>query len=257
LNVSNADPNVQNLESELSGELAKEPELPEKFRGKNVSEIVQMFAAVESELGRKNNEVGKLRELTDRVLGLAQAQSQANQPPKKPITSEDLLADPERVVTERAREVANERSLASEERMTRLEGELSLTKFERKFPTYQTDLTSPQFLNWVQGSTLRQMLATRAAQGDYTSAEELFTLYGESRPAKSDQSESANLEAANKAGLAKGGGAAVSDTSSGGSHGKKIYKREDLINMRIHNREEFDRRFADEFLPAYKENRVR
>lgn len=244
---------TQNLENELSGNRANEPEVPEKFKGKSAAEIVAMYQAQESELGRKNNEVGQLRRLTDEVLGLAKATRDSNnQVAKKPITSEDLLSDPDRVVTERVREVADERGAAQEARTARLESQLALQSFERKFPTYANDLTDAKFLNWVQKTGTRQSLAGRAANGDYFAADELFTLYNEAKPETNGGA--SNLDAARKASLAKGGGSAVADTTGSG---KKIYKREDLIDMRIKNREEFDRRFETEFFPAYREGRVK
>jgi hypothetical protein len=151
--------------------------------------------------------------------------------------------------------VADERAQASEQRVAALEGQLALTRFERKFPAYENDLKDPKFLNWVGGSNLRQILATRAAQGDFTAADELFTLYNESRP-KETADDDSNLDAARKASLAKGGGSAVASTSKS-TGGKKVYKREELIQMRIDNPDEFHRRFESEFLPAYQDGRVR
>lgn len=253
--TDNADQtNVQNLEADLSGEATKAPEVPEKFRGKSAMEVVEMYRQQESELGRKNNEIGQLRRLTDEVLGLAKAsRDSANQPTKKPIAADDLLNDPDAVITNRVRELADERAQATEARQARLEGQLALQSFERKFPTYQNDLTDPKFLTWLQKTGTRQNLAGQAANGNYFAADELFTLYNESRPAEGNGSDP-NIAAARKAGLAKGGGSAVADTTGSG---KKIYKRSDLIDMRIKNREDFDRRFETEFLPAYKEGRVK
>lgn len=256
------DPNVQNLESDLSGDAnGNQNELPAKFKGKSTAEIIQMYQSQESELGRKNNEVGHLRRLTDTVLGLHQANTRepANQPKPEPIKTEDLLANPDKVVTERAREIAEERGAQSDARMAQLESNLALQTFERKFPKYEQDLQDPTFHAWVTKSNLRQQLAVRAARGDYNAAEELFTIYNDSKPAdssKENNEEDPNLKAADRGSLVRGGGAAVSNTS-GTENGKKVYSRTELIDLRIKDPEQFHRRFESEFLPAYKDKRVR
>lgn len=253
--TDNADPSeVQNLEAELSGNPVTEPEVPPQFKGKSTNEIIEILKNTQSELGRKNNEVGQLRRLTDEVLGLAKASRDvANQQTKKPITSDDILTDPDKVVTERMREVADERAQVTHQRMAQMEGQLALNQFERKFPTYEQDLHDSRFQQWVTGTDLRKHLAQRAASGDFTAADELFSLYGEIRPKTGDATGS-NLDAARKASLAKGGGSAVVDTSGSG---KKVYKRTELIDMRAYNPDEYHRRFESEFLPAYKEGRVK
>ena len=47
---------------------SEEPELPDKFKGKSVTEIVSSYENLEKELGRKGQEIGELRQLTDQIL---------------------------------------------------------------------------------------------------------------------------------------------------------------------------------------------
>lgn len=44
---------------------AKEPELPEKYQGKSIKDIVQMHQEAEKLLGRQSSEVGELRRIVD------------------------------------------------------------------------------------------------------------------------------------------------------------------------------------------------
>ena len=45
-------------------------ELPNKFQGKSVTEIVSSYENLEKELGRKGQEIGEFRQLTDQILKL-------------------------------------------------------------------------------------------------------------------------------------------------------------------------------------------
>ena len=48
--------------------VSEEEKLPEKFRGKSVESIVSSYENLEKELGRKGQEIGELRQLTDNIL---------------------------------------------------------------------------------------------------------------------------------------------------------------------------------------------
>lgn len=237
--------------------------IPEKYRGKSVEEVIAIARNLESDRGRMANEVGQLRKLTDQVLGLAQTAQfkPANQPQEKPapVTSEDLLSRPEETVTELAKRVADERVSATEQRTANLEARLALADFTRKYPDFEQTMQNSEFQEWIQGSAYRQRLANAAAtKADYDAADELFGLYNSSRPAKTEEKKPTDaLEAARRASLTQKGGSSAAGVVNTSSDGKKIYSRHELIEMRIHKPEEYDSRYLSEFLPAYKEGRVR
>jgi hypothetical protein len=240
-----------------------EDELPEKYRGKSLKDIIAMHQNAESELGRKNNEVGVIRKLADELIGVRATERQANQPaPRKPLTTDELLDDPENKILEVVRE-ATERSVrAQEERVDRMEASLQVQAFERKYPGFQDTMQSQDFGSWLQGgSDYRKRLALRAADGDFGAADELFGLYNEqtsSRAAQGNQPparQESGTAAARAASTVRSGGSNANGVVPG-SDGKKTFSRSELLDMRINRPEEFDMR-QDEILAAYREKRVR
>lgn len=238
-----------------------EPELPEKYRGKTAAEIAEMHRNLESELGRARNEIGQVRRLADELLGINRAQTArteaANQPPaRKPLTPDDILSNPEQAITAVVKAEADTRVRTEADRIDRLEAELVLARFERKHPDYRTTMEDPQFVSWVQRSTLRGQLAQAAAAGNYAAADELFTLYEEAKAMTATTQQTTQTDAARKAGLARPGGASAAGGAGQDKGGKPIWSRAKLMEMRINNPEEFER-LQPEILLAYAEKRVK
>jgi len=131
-------------------------------------------------------------------------------------------------------------------------------KFEKKHPGFQATMATQEFGTFVQGSQYRKNLAIKAAQGDFTAADELFGLYEDVKSTKgttTTQQNDEGVSAARKASLARGGGSSASGVVPSGD-GKKILSRTELMEMRIKRPDEFDAR-QDEILQAYREKRVR
>ena len=236
-----------------------EDEIPEKYRGKSLKDIIEMHRNAESALGRAHNEVGQVRKLADELLGVHRLQvnkpASETAPAREKITPDLILADPERAVVTAAKEVADERVSASEDRLTRMEIELATARFEQKHPTFRATMEDQGFREWVQKSPYRQRLAYASTQGDFAAADELFSLYGEVRSSASEESAPSQGEQARKATLARPGGstaARVVNTQTG----KPIFSREKLLEMRINNPDEFER-LQPQILEAYAEKRVR
>jgi hypothetical protein len=235
-------------------------ELPEKYKGKTLAEVIEMHRNAESALGRAHNEVGSVRRLADELLGIHRATvgkpASETPPAREKITPDLILSDPERAVVSAAKEVADERVNASEERLARMEYELTLAKFEQKHPSFRATMEDQGFREWVQRSPLRQRLAYSATQGDFASADELFSLYNEIQSGRSEEPAGpTQQEAARKATLARPGGstaARVVNTQTG----KPVFSREKLLEMRINNPDEFER-LQPQILEAYAEKRVR
>jgi hypothetical protein len=260
-----ADPAVQadaEIQDPVDG--GNESKIPDKFKGKSLEEVVAAYQELESTKGRLANEVGQLRRLTDTALGFARESRAApvNQPAQKPTTTtEDLLADPTKAVTELAKHEANERVAATEQRQANLEAQLNLERFARKHPDFESTMHSPEFQGWLQKSAYRQGLAMKAASNDFDAADELFGLYQESgttAPAKETKETPDPSKAARQATLVKRGGSSAAGVGANGDTSKgKIYSRSELVDMRINKPEEFEARYAAEFLPAYREGRVK
>lgn len=259
-----ADPAAQ-VETELQDpvESGTESKIPDKFKGKSLEDVVAAYQELESTKGRLANEVGQLRRLTDTALGFARESRAApvNQTAQRPTTTtEDLLADPTKAVTELAKHEANERVAATEQRQANLEAQLNLERFARKHPDFESTMHSTEFQDWLQKSTYRQGLAMKAASNDYDAADELFGLYAETGATTTEKTKEVpdKTQAARQASLVKRGGSSAAGVGANGDSSKgKIYSRTELIDMRINRPEEFESRYVGEFLPAYREGRVK
>lgn len=253
-------PTTQPAAAEPVQAQSPEDDIPEKYRGKSLQDIIEMHRNAESALGRAHNEVGQVRRLADELLGInraatARPESQT-EPARKPITPDDILSDPERAVVSVAKEAADQRVNASEERLARMEYELTLARFEQKHPGFRDTMDDQGFQEWVKKSPLRQRMAYAATQGDFAAADELFSLYGESGPSSGERSEQpTQQDAARKATLARSGGSTAS-RASGNQSGKPVWSREKLLEMRLNNPDEFER-LQPQILAAYAEKRVR
>jgi hypothetical protein len=206
--------------------------IPEKFKGKSAAEIAQSYANLEAELGRKSQEVGSLRGLTDQLLELKRTEDLTNnggQPTPTEVTADDLLADPRNAI----RTVAAEETSQTNSRVDALEAQLALKAFEDRYPTFRQDQTDEKFQDFVQKSNYRSNLAGKAAQGDLAAADELWSAYADVRDAGTSQEE--NTETVTQQADALESAQAIA--SRGGSetdvsHEKPI-SRQVLINKRI------------------------
>lgn len=251
-------PETQDNSAELDNQV--DESIPEKFRGKSLAEVVQSYQNLESELGRARNEVGTSRRVLDEVLDLRRRQAEKSEaaPTARAVTPHELAENPEEVITEVAKRVADERTSSVEQRLAKFEGDLAAQQFEKKHTGYAETIQSPKFVDWVGKTPTRMGLVQKAAQQDWAAAEELLELYKEyeGAPSRAQETPGADKADAKKVGLAKSGGSGANRVVNGGD-GKTIFKRTELARLYVENPTEYDRRFESEFRQAYEENRVK
>lgn len=222
-------------------------DLPEKFKGKNASDIANSYTELEKELGRKNNEVGELRKLTDDFLKqqLEPVAEKENQ-----IDLDGFLEDPSGSMT---KAIGNDPRIAAlEKQLHQANVDKSREGFESKHNDWDEVLKSSDFENWVTGSNVRKNMFTQAnAKYDYETLDEVFSLYKDVRGAVKGQAEEKADTKRKKA---------LKDTSvnkgSTGEVSKKIYRRADLIRLKQTDPDRYSD-MADEIMLAYTEKRVR
>lgn len=154
--------------------------VPAKYRGKSVEELIQMHEHAERALSRQGNELGEMRRIADGLIGL----SRNNQPNTKtverqPVTVEKLLENPDRVIESRINEAVTSRASETDARVAQLESQIAANAFINSFPNYQADMADPEFISWVQKNPLRANLAAAAYQNNYTAASSLWSLWEE------------------------------------------------------------------------------
>lgn len=232
--------------------------VPEKYKGKGINDVITMHMEAEKERSRLGNEVGTLRQMADQLLGLQQENLKMTREQRKPITADDLLSNTEESL-ERAI-LENGAVTSTKEELQKLRVEVAQSKFERAFPTYQEDLSNPEFAEWIKTNKVRTALGIAANSGDYDAASSLWGLWQERQSDVADiKTRKKELtKKAEKMGTLEGSG-------TSGLESEKIYSRTDLMEL---NRKALsgdpearakwnDPNFQKERLQAYADKRVK
>jgi hypothetical protein len=170
--------NLDNLEQELAT-------LPEKYKGKQLTDIVKMHQELEQAYSRQGNELGEYRKLATTLSEKVTSPSKSEPEEKRPdVTTDDLFANPAKAIDDvieshpavkKAREAADN-----------LERQIAQRDFESRHPSFKDDLTDEGFQNWVKSNPALLRLAARADQYDFDAADQLFGLWSEKKSVKAD-----------------------------------------------------------------------
>ena len=240
------------VEDEVEQEEIQEPEapeLPKKFQGKSSSEIAEAYENLEKELGRKGQEIGELRKLTDSYL-----QSQISSQSQQTTTSEpaDFYDNPEEAV----RQIIDNHPRFREfsEQTQQQQAALTAQQLEKAHPDFQEVITDGGFQEWINGSKVRQRLYKEADSYDFDAANELLTTWKERQMIS--KTKEVNESKKTKRDVAMKTGEGVSRASGESTAGKKIYRRADLIRLKQTDPKRYES-LADEIFEAYAEGRVK
>ena len=254
--VLNDDEEIGSLDTEDTSEVQEiaqeEPQqdIPEKYRGKSMQEIVKMHQEAEKLLGKQSSEVGQLRGVVDEYI---QAQLSNQQAPVQQQEEDDVdfFVDPEKAV---ARAIENHPKIKEAEAYTaQNKRQTALSQLQSKHPEMQEILNDNSFAEWVKGSKIRTQLFVQADQAyDYDAADELFSLWKEragvakQTVAVEKQARKQQLKSANT-GNARG---------TGEGSRKKVYRRADIIKLMKTDPERYSA-LSEEIFQAYAEGRVK
>lgn len=241
--------------------------LPQRLRGVSTfEEAVSKFKELESEFGRKNNEIGQLRYVVDELLQLKKSQdlgAEAKAKAHTPVTTDSLLAEPDKAISSVVERTVNEKASATENRLARMEYEAAKGVFVAAFPDYQETQANPEFIEWVKASPYRMKLAQTMVQGgSFDAAAELFGMHKELSEAKAAATLKADTKGAAAAALSRPGngnttGGARKERAPGAANaGKEILSRVELGKLYANNRDAYNAMGA-EIRKAYAEGRVR
>jgi hypothetical protein len=227
-------------------------DMPEKFAGKSVEDVVESYLNLEKALGSKANEVGELRKLTDQIL-LNQA-SQGQQPAVQEDINEDVsydyFDDPSAAV---------EKALKNNPRMQAFEKEIetNAVKTSRDALKLRHDdadsvVASPEFQKWVGESPGRsRMLNDAHIHRDVDVAADLLDMYKTTRKAATENA----IE--ERDAIAKGDfKKAAVEKGSVPVNTKKTYRRAELIQLKIRDPQRYEA-MSPEIHKAYAEGRVK
>jgi len=227
---------------------SEEPELPDKFKGKSVTEIVSSYENLEKELGRKGQEIGELRQLTDQILK-QQVTTQTETAEEEEV---DFFDDPNTAVS---KAIENHPKFREFEEQQKVQSAQATTRqLETAHPDYLEVVADPKFQEWVKESPIRTQLYVHAHNYDLNSAMELMGNWKErsliTNTAKAEEQKAMKRSEALRTGKAVSGG------SSESTAGKKIYRRADLIRLKTTNPQRYED-LQDEILSAYADGRVK
>jgi len=231
----------------------QEPELPEKYKGKSVEDLVQMHQELEKFSGKQSTEVGELRRLVDDHIQtqLVEQQAPQQQQPQDDEDDVDFFIDPKTAVQ---RAIDNHPKIKEAQAYTeQAKKQATLAQLQQNHPDMESVLQDPKFAEWIKGSKVRTQLFVQADQQyDYDAANELFSLWKEKNQVVQ---QTAQAEKAARKSAVKSANTGNARGTGEGSR-RKVYRRADIIKLMRTDPERYQS-MSDELLKAYAEGRVK
>ena len=230
-----------------------EPEIPAKYAGKSMEEVIEMHQQSEKLMSKQSNEVGEQRKL---IQSLVDAQNKAKDtaPPEEPVAQEENFFDDPVTAVNKAIENHPDVIKAREERMGNMQTH-NLAALDKAYPNWQETVQDSSFQKFIGDSEARTEMF-RLADTEYRSdlAIELFDWYSTTEMSKKTKEAKAGEKTRIQTDMKK----TSSETRSSGDSvgGKKIYRRADLINLQVTDPNRYAS-LADEIHSAYAEGRVK
>ena len=235
---------------EVNGNVA---DIPAKYAGKSMSEVIEMHQNVEQALGKQGSEVGEQRKL---IQSLLEAQNLANTTvePQEEVASfeETFYTDPAKAVNSAIENHPD--VLKARQQQAQQEQQQKLNVLEKAYPDWEKTVGDKSFQDWIGASEIRKDIFRKADteyRPDY--AIELFEMYDKLNIVEKTK----EVKKSEKAKVDKALRQTVSETRSTQSvGGKKMYRRSDLINLQITDPNRYAS-LSDEIQEAYAEGRVK
>jgi len=243
---------VETLESSVEEHSS---EIPDKYRGKSMSDLIKMHQDAQEMIARQSAEVGdarqeiiEVRKLADDLIKQNLSGGQKTTVEKEPEV--DFFEDPKKAVSSTVSnhpDVIAARQAALELKKLQIQQRLSMDH-----PDFMEVARDPQFADWVKSSKVRLDLWAKAdGEYDYDSANELLSTYKQLKGVVSKKTEQSG-EKVRKQALK----AASVDVGGSGESSKRVYRRADLIRLKMTDPQRYES-LADEIMQAYSEGRVR
>ncbi len=245
---------LEAVEQQQVQQTAPEPtqpafEVPEKYKGKTAEDIIKMHQEAEKLIGKQAQEVGEVRKLADELL----KQSLASNKPQHIEQQEpeiDFFEDPKKAIQKELS--AHPDVIAAREAALTFKKMQIQQKLNSDHPDFTQVVQDPEFVNWVKSSPVRMGLYAKAdAEYDYDSANELLSTFKQIKSVKAQETKAAG-EVARQSALKS----AAVDVGGTGESSKKVYRRADLIRLRMTDPQRYEA-LSDDIMRAYQEGRVK
>jgi hypothetical protein len=229
-------------------------EIPSKFAGKSTEEIIDSYTNLEKELGRKAQEVGELRKLSDSFLQ-AEVSRQQNPQDNTPLETKDndvdFFDDPNKAVNDM---IENHPKFQEFQQFQAQQAQAGAeARLKQTHPDFTDVIKDTAFQEWVQDSPIRMQMFQAADAYNFDAANELLTNWKDRSMISKTQEVKEKAEVERKEALKAG--TAESRTSSGSGKGGKTFRRADLIRLKMENPNRYES-LQDEIYAAYAEGRV-
>lgn len=253
------DPNL--TAAPAQADTATEPvkeDIPEKYKGKSLDEIVRMHQEAEKLIGRQAQEVGEVRKLADSLL---KQQLEQKHDTQQPVTAQEIdwFEDPQKAVNQA---IENNPLLRQLSEQQQLQAQKAAVEYiEKAHPDYLSVAQTEDFINWVKESKIRMGMMAQAENYNVDAALELLGTYKSLKGIKTQQQQTSqaadeSLKKADEASRTKALKTAAVQQGGTGESTKPIYRRADLIRLRMQDPARYES-MADDILQAYAEGRVR
>lgn len=219
--------------------------LPERYRGKTVAELAKWYEESEKKASRLGNEVHEVRKLADELL-----KSQLTRKAEEDEPDEvDFFENPQEAMRQA---IANNPQVRqAEEYGLQAQRQFAKQSMEQKHPDVAQIVQDPEFQEWIGKSKVRMHLFQAAENYDFDAGDELLSTFKELRGVRQQQVTQVDTKARDNA-LS----AAAVDTSGTSEVSRKVYRRADLIRLKMQDPDRYEA-MGDEILKAYAEDRVR
>lgn len=245
----------QEVVEENSTTEVEEPSIPSKFANKSTEEIIDSYTNLEKELGRKAQEVGELRKLSDSFLQ-AEVARKNNPQDNTPLETKDnddvdFFDDPNKAVNKM---IENHPRFQEFQQFQAQQAQAGAkAQLEQTHPDFTDVVQDKAFQEWVQDSPIRMQMFQAADSYNFDAANELLSNWKDrsmiSKTQEVKQAAETNRKDALKAASTE------SRSSSGSNAGGKTYRRADLIRLKMEDPSRYES-LEDDIFAAYADGRV-
>lgn len=245
----------QAVEEEVQAEAEIEPSIPSKFANKTTEEIIDSYTNLEKELGRKAQEVGELRKLSDSFLQ-AEVARKNNPQDNTPLETKDnddtdFFDDPNKAVNKM---IENHPKFQQFQQFQAQQAQAGAkAQLEQKHPDFSDVVQDKAFQDWVQDSPIRMQMFQAADSYNFDAANELLSNWKDRSMISKTQEVKQQAETNRKDALKAG--STESRSSSASSAGGKTYRRADLIRLKMEDPNRYES-LEDDIFQAYQDGRV-
>lgn len=225
-------------------------EMPEKYKGKEIRDIIEMHQNAERALGQANNKVNELRKVSESIVSRELDEPKQAQTQSTPdISVDSLLEQPAEVINQLIASNPTLKTVVANLEKTNRDAQMK--EFNKQYPDAEKIVASEHFQNWIQGSQFRLNAFLQANDNyDFATAGELLDMYNQIHGVAKAQAEQKREEDLKKVSSTAPGKAPASNK------GKKLYKMSQVMKIMVEDPEKYERLCQGDLGKAWEEGRI-